>query len=70
MEAGMSAATLILAGVGIWLLVEGAICALAPDFVKRITDQVSRLPVRDLALAGLVAAAIGACLVILAVRTA
>jgi uncharacterized protein YjeT (DUF2065 family) len=66
----MSAVTLILAGIGVWLLVEGALCALAPDFVKRITEQVSRLPVRELALAGLLAAAIGACLVLLAVRTA
>lgn len=66
----MGAATLILAGIGIWLLVEGALCALAPDFVRRITYQVSQLPVRELALAGLVAAAIGAALVIVAVRTA
>jgi len=70
MGSGMSAVTLILAGIGVWLLVEGALCALAPDFVKRITEQVSRLPVRELALAGLLAAAIGACLVLLAVRTA
>lgn len=70
MGSGMSAVTLILSGVGVWLLVEGALCALAPDFVKRITEQVSRLPVRELALAGFLAAALGACLVLLAARTA
>lgn len=70
MDSGLGAAAFILSGIGVWLLVEGAICALAPDFVRRITAQVARLPAGEIAIAGLIAAAIGASLVVVAVRTA
>jgi len=66
----MGGLTLILAGIGVWMLIEGTICALAPDFVRRLGAQLARLPARELALGGLIAAAIGAMLLILAVRAA
>lgn len=62
--------TVLLAGFGVWLLVEGALCALAPDYMRRIGQLLSSIPPRDLALGGLVVAAVGAALLIVAVRTA
>lgn len=62
--------TVLLAGFGVWLLIEGALCALAPDYMRRIGQLLSSIPPRDLALGGLVVAAMGAALLILAVRTA
>lgn len=66
----MGALTVLFAGFGIWLLVEGALCALAPDLVRRIGARLSGLPARDLVIAGLCAATVGAILVTVAVRTA
>lgn len=66
----MDAWTFVLAGIGIWLLIEGSLCALAPDFMRRVGEMLSRVPARDLALSGLLAAAVGAGLLIIAVRAA
>ncbi|MEQ9504912.1 MAG: DUF2065 family protein [Hyphomonas sp.] len=66
----MSALTVLLAGIGVWLLAEGALCALAPDFMRQLAARLSALAPRDIALAGLGVAAIGALLVTIAVRTA
>jgi len=66
----MEIGTLILAGLGLWLLVEGGLCALTPDFVRRITEMISGLPARELSRAGALAAVIGAALLWLAARTA
>lgn len=66
----MAAGTLILAGLGIWLLTEGLLGALAPDVVKRLSRLLSELPAGQIAVGGLGAAAIGACLLFLAVRLA
>ena len=62
--------TVLLAGFGVWLLIEGALCALAPDYMRRLGQLMSHIPLRDLALGGLVVAAVGASLLILAVLTA
>ena len=51
----MSAITLALAGFGVWLLVEGALCAIAPEYMRRIGQLLSNMPARDLAIGGLVA---------------
>lgn len=66
----MSLLTILLAGFGIWLLVEGALCALAPDFMREMASRIQALAPRDLILAGLAVAAVGAVLLTLAVRTA
>ena len=66
----MSAITLALAGYGVWLLVEGALCAIAPEYMRRIGQLLSNMPARDLAIGGLVVAALGVGRVMLAVRTA
>ncbi|MFN4184987.1 MAG: DUF2065 domain-containing protein [Hyphomonas sp.] len=66
----MSAITLALAGFGVWLLVEGALCAIAPEYMRRIGQLLSNMPARDLAIGGLVVAALGVGLLMLAVRTA
>lgn len=61
---------ILLAGAGLWLLVEGAIVALAPDAVRRIARLLTDIPPRQLALAGLGSAALGALLLSIAVRAA
>ncbi|MBY9065554.1 DUF2065 domain-containing protein [Hyphomonas sp. WL0036] len=66
----MSWITLALAGFGVWLLMEGVLCAVAPDYMRRIGQLLSKLPPRDIALGGLVVAAVGVGLLMLAVRTA
>lgn len=66
----MSLLTVLLAGIGVWLLAEGAMCALAPDFMRRLAARLAAIPARDLARAGLVAVAVGVLLVTIAVRTA
>lgn len=66
----MSAITLALAGFGVWLLVEGALCAIAPDYMRRIGQLLSQLAPRDIALGGLIVAAVGVGLLMLAARTA
>jgi len=62
--------TILLAGAGLWFLVEGALVALAPDTVRRITRLISDTPPRELIFAGLGAAALGALLLTIAVTTA
>ena len=64
----MSALCVLAAGVGLWFLVEGLIVALAPDTVRRLTRLISEMPARELALAGLAAATLGALLLTFAVR--
>jgi uncharacterized protein YjeT (DUF2065 family) len=66
----MSAITIALAGFGVWLLVEGALCAIAPEYMRRIGQLLSNASARDLAIGGLVVAALGVGLLMLAVRTA
>ncbi len=58
---------MILAGIGIWLFVEGAIYAVAPDFMRRMAAFLARMPAREIALAGIGSAAVGAILMIIAV---
>jgi len=60
----------MLAGLGLWLLAEGALCALAPNCVRALGARLAEIAPQALALAGLAAAAVGALLVTIAVRTA
>ena len=46
------------------------LCAIAPDYMRRIGQLLSNMPPRDLAIGGLVVAAVGVGLLMLAVRTA
>ncbi len=66
----MSPLLMLLAGLGVWLLIEGLLVTLAPETVRRLTRLISETPPRELALAGLGAAAIGALLLWLAVTAA
>lgn len=66
----MSQLTILLAGVGVWFLIEGAMCALAPDLMRSLGQRLTELTQRYLVTAGLIAATLGAVLVTLAVRTA
>lgn len=63
----MSLALFLLAGVGVWLLVEGSLCALAPDLVRRLGRLLGEMPSRDLALGGLIVSGTGLCLLLVAV---
>ncbi|MEM0985446.1 MAG: DUF2065 domain-containing protein [Pseudomonadota bacterium] len=60
--------TLILFGIGIWFLVEGAMYALAPDAMRRFLAWAAAMPVPDLRSAGLWTAAFGALLLYIGVR--
>jgi uncharacterized protein YjeT (DUF2065 family) len=62
--------TVILAGFGFWLLAEGALCALAPDFMRDLGTRMAAISPQAIALAGLAAAALGALFLTIAVRTA
>ncbi len=64
----MSVWLFLLAGLGVWLLVEGSLCALAPDLVRRLARRIEELPSRDLAIGGLVTSGIGLGLLLLAAR--
>ncbi|KCZ56362.1 hypothetical protein HY29_08710 [Hyphomonas beringensis] len=59
---------LILIGIGMWFFIEGAIYAVAPEFMRRMAAFLTRMPGREIALAGIGSAAIGAILIVIAVR--
>lgn len=59
---------LILIGIGMWLFIEGAVYAIAPEFMRRMAEFLSRMPEREIALAGIGSAAIGAIFIVIAVR--
>ncbi len=60
--------TILLAGIGLWFLLEGAIYAAAPDAMKRFGDWLSQMPVGTIRQSGLVSMAIGAILLYAMVR--
>jgi len=61
---------LMLAAAGLWFFLEGAIYAIAPDFMRRMAARLAEMPSRDVAFAGLASAVFGALLVVFAVRGA
>lgn len=60
--------TIILAGIGLWFLCEGAIYAAAPDAMKRFGAWLTELPDATIRQSGLWSMAIGALLLYLMVR--
>ena len=48
----MTLPLILLAGVGMWFLLEGAAYAVAPDFMRRLAAMVTQLSTRELTLAG------------------
>ena len=46
----------------------GVAYAAAPDFMRRLAEYLSRMPPREIALAGIGSAAVGAILIVIAVR--
>ncbi len=59
---------LLLAGVGMWFLLEGAAYAVAPDFMRRMAAMLAEMGTRELTMAGLAGGAIGAAVLWLAVQ--
>ena len=59
---------LVLAGIGIWMFLEGAAYAVAPDFMRRLAAFLAGMSPREIALSGLSSAIFGAILFIIAVR--
>lgn len=55
----MSSLSVILAGIGFWLFLEGAIYAIAPSFMKQIMRQVSEMAPNEIMATGLISSAIG-----------
>lgn len=64
----MSLTVLILAGIGMWLLIEGAIYAIAPDFMRRMGAMLSQMDAKEIAISGLFSAGLGVGLIYLATR--
>ena len=60
--------TIILAGIGLWFLIEGAIYAGAPDAIKRFGAWLSEMPVSTIRQSGLWSMAIGGLLFYVMVR--
>ncbi len=50
---------IILAGLGLWFLIEGALYAAAPDAMKRFGVWLSNLPVEAVRQSGILSMAIG-----------
>jgi len=59
---------IILAGIGLWFLIEGAMYALAPDAMKRFGDWLSNLPETSIRQAGIFSMLFGAILLYVIVR--
>lgn len=51
-----------------WLLLEGAIYAIAPDFMKQMSARIQQMDVKDIAVSGLLSAGLGVGLLYLAMR--
>jgi uncharacterized protein YjeT (DUF2065 family) len=64
----MSFVALILAGIGIWLLFEGAIYAIAPDFMKQMSARIQQMDAKDIAVSGLLSAGFGVGVLYLAMQ--
>ena len=60
--------TIILAGIGVWFLLEGAIYAIAPDAMKRFGAWLTELPEGTIRQSGLWSMAIGGILLYVMVR--
>jgi len=68
MAEGLPVWTLILAGFGMWFLVEGVIYALAPDAMRRFLAWAAQLPAPDLRQAGVWTAVLGALMLYVGAR--
>lgn len=60
--------TIIVAGIGVWFLLEGAIYAAAPDAMKRFGAWLTDLPEGTIRQSGLWSMAIGGILLYVMVR--
>lgn len=60
--------TIILAGIGVWLLIEGAIYAGAPGAMKRFGAWLAEMPDATIRQSGMWSMAIGALLLYVMVR--
>ena len=60
--------TIILAGIGVWFLIEGAIYAGAPGAMKRFGAWLAEMPVATIRQSGVWSMAIGALLLYVMVR--
>ena len=52
----MNPVVLLLAGFGMWLFLEGAVYAIAPDAMRRMAVMLAQLSTRELTMAGLIGA--------------
>lgn len=64
----MTLPLILLAGVGMWFLLEGAAYAVAPDFMRRLAVLITQMSTRELTMAGLGGGAVGIVLIWLAVH--
>lgn len=51
-----------------WLLLEGAIYAIAPDFMKQMSARIQQMDAKEIALSGLLSAGFGVGLLYLAMQ--
>lgn len=59
---------ILLAGLGLWLLIEGALYAFAPDAMKRFMAMLAELPIGDIRQSGLLSMALGGILFVIMLR--
>ncbi len=64
----MSMLTIVLAGIGLWFLFEGAIYATAPQLMKRFGEWLSQAPEATIRQSGFWSMGIGAILLYAMVR--
>ena len=64
----MTLPLIMLAGIGMWFLLEGAAYAVAPDFMRRLAVLVTQMSTRELTMAGLAGGAVGIVVIWLAVH--
>lgn len=60
--------TVLLAGLGLWFLIEGALYAGAPDAMKRFSAMISSLPEASIRQSGLLSMALGGVLLYAMIR--
>lgn len=59
---------IVLAGIGLWFLIEGAMYALAPEAMKKFGDWLSQLPESSIRQAGIFSMLLGAVMLYVVIR--
>ncbi|MEM9668331.1 MAG: DUF2065 family protein [Pseudomonadota bacterium] len=64
----LTAIELILFGIGAWMLMDGIVFGLLPDFMRRMSEYLANVEDSEITRAGLLTAAAGAAIVFVTLR--